>query len=278
MESVFKNNFPDRLYVINPKTFQEYLNSFTVITFSIQQNVTTKFHLYAGALDKVHETFTTIAEYTDRLIQLIPKHRDQTQTVRKKKVAVDEAAEELKNCQDILKTQEQKVEAMMKPLEEKEQKTMSEFAKANPVYDAALKAVQTLTVASIDEIRSYRNPPNLVKSVVQMLAILFRMPPTWESSKQLLLSEGFFDMLLYFDKENITDSVYRKLVKFCEDPETSSESVAKCSMAAMAICQWIHAVNVYHTVYRKITPMMHSLDQAKEELNEVIFLVSKSND
>ena len=273
MGIIYKNHFPDRTKFVSPKTFHEYLNAFTVITYSIQTNVRSNFDQYAGALEKVHETFTTIAEYTDRLIKLIPMHRDQTQTVRKKKLAVDEAAEALRNSQDILKAQEQKVEAMMKPLEEKEQKTMSEFAKANPVYDAALKAVQTLTVASIDEIRSYRNPPNLVKKVVQMLTILFNMSPTWESSKQLLLSEGFFDMLLYFDKENISDSVYKKLTRFCDDPETSPESVAKCSIAAMAMCQWIHAVHVYHTVYRKITPMMHSLDQAKEELNEVIWKV-----
>ena len=272
MCSIFEKHIPDRSQFISINTYHEYLNAFTVLTYSIQKSVKSDFELYAGALEKVHETFATIAEYTDRLIKLIPKHRDQTQTVRKKKLAVDEANEALKSAQEILKTQEQKVEAMMKPLEEKEQKTMSEFAKANPVYDAALKAVQTLTVASIDEIRSYRNPPTLVKSVIQMLTVLFKMPPTWESSKQLLISEGFFDMLLYFDKENISDSVYKKLTRFCDDPETTPQSVAKCSFAAMAICQWIHAVHVYHTVYRKITPMMHSLDQAKEELNEVILI------
>lgn len=44
------------------------------------------------------------------------------------------------------------------------------------------------------------------------------------------------------------DSVAKKLRKYVEDPQYNPENVAKQSRAAMSLCMWTHAMDVYNRV------------------------------
>jgi dynein heavy chain len=52
-----------------------------------------------------------------------------------------------------------------------------------------------------------------------------------------------FVLLLYWQ-----DAVIRKLKKYIDDPQYQPETVAKQSKAAMSLCMWTRAMDVYHRV------------------------------
>ena len=57
----------------------------------------------------------------------------------------------------------------------------------------------------------FRSPPQRVLAVMNTLCLMFRQPPGWESGKQLLIREDFYDDLVYYDKKNVPDDIYQAL-------------------------------------------------------------------
>jgi dynein heavy chain len=49
-----------------------------------------------------------------------------------------------------------------------------------------------------------------------------------------------------FDKDNIPDAVIKKLKKYIDDPQYQPDVVAKQSKAAMSLCMWTRAMDVYN--------------------------------
>lgn len=71
----------------------------------------------------------------------------------------------------------------------------------------------------------------------------------WESSKKLLNDANkFLDSLLTFEKDNIPDSVIKKIEPYMAMEEFTPEAVAKVSKACTSICMWVRAMHLYHTV------------------------------
>ena len=81
-------------------------------------------------------------------------------------------------------------------------------AHLSPQYEMALSAVTTLSEADFEELRSYRAPPPRVLAVVNTLCLMFGRAPGWESAKQLLISQNFYDELVFYDKKVCKIGIY----------------------------------------------------------------------
>ena len=58
-----------------------------------------------------------------------------------------------------------------------------------------------------------------------------------------------------FDKDNISDATIKKLKKYIDDPQYTPETVGRQSRAAMSLCMWTRAMDVYNRV-AKVRPAM----------------------
>jgi hypothetical protein len=56
----------------------------------------------------------------------------------------------------------------------------------------------------------------------------------------------FMRSLQEFDKDNIPDAVIKKLRRYIDDPNYQPDVVAKQSRAAMSLCMWTRAMDVYN--------------------------------
>lgn len=72
---------------------------------------------------------------------------------------------------------------------------------------------------------------------------LFPVPP---QAKRVLSDTNFMRSLEEFDKDNIPDTVIHKLKNYIEDPQYQPDVVAKQSRAAMSLCMWTRAMDVYN--------------------------------
>lgn len=72
----------------------------------------------------------------------------------------------------------------------------------------------------------------------------FLTPPL--QAKRVLGDTNFMHSLEEFDKDNIPEPVIKRLKKYIDDPQYNPETVGKQSKAAMSLCMWSRAMDVYH--------------------------------
>ena len=65
-------------------------------------------------------------------------------------------------------------------------------------------------------------------------------------AKRVLSDSAFMRSLEEFEKDNIPDTVVHKLKKYIDDPQYQPDVVAKQSRAAMSLCMWTRAMDVYN--------------------------------
>ena len=120
-----------------------------------------------------------------------------------------------------------------------------------------------LNERDFEEIRTYRAPPVSVVLVVEAVCILFQEQPIWENGQILLHRENFFQDLQFFDKENISQSNYRKM-KIRLDQIDEME-VRRASMAALSLFFWLQAIAAYYQSFSKLKPLLRqrALDEAE---------------
>ena len=63
-----------------------------------------------------------------------------------------------------------------------------------PVLLSGLKLLSCLNPCDLEEVRHYRDPPEGVVRIMDAVCLLFNRPPGWESAKQLLGQDNFFQV------------------------------------------------------------------------------------
>jgi N-methylhydantoinase A/oxoprolinase/acetone carboxylase beta subunit len=72
--------------------------------------------------------------------------------------------------------------------------------RALPALESAVKALKSLTKADITEVKSFTNPPNAVRVVMEAVCVLLGEKADWDTSKKLLGRSDFMDLLTGYDK------------------------------------------------------------------------------
>lgn len=92
---------------------------------------------------------------------------------------------------------------------------------------------------------------------------------SWEAAKSLMVDIGFFQELIFYQKDSMPDEVISELKTFVDDPLFTPENVAQASIAASSVCAWIHALYAYSSIRQKMQPHMKSLIDAENKQAKV---------
>ncbi|CDS41066.1 dynein heavy chain [Echinococcus multilocularis] len=189
-------------------------------------------------------------ECDDYLIILVEQRREadeQTKsvTLTKEKIKVDEA-----KCLQMAEV------------------AQADLVQAMPALEAAITALEALNKKDITEIKSYGQPPHLVRKVMEAVMILRQAPPTWAEAKKHLGEQDFINQLVNFDKDHISDKTLKKISAYCAQDDFMPEVVGKVSFAAKSLCMWVRAMEVYGRIYRYVEPKRQRLLQAEAILAE----------
>ncbi|XP_023931630.1 dynein heavy chain 6, axonemal-like [Lingula anatina] len=268
VERLYSQYSQAQLKFYTPLTFMEFVHIFKVVSASIAKKEKSKIDKYQAGLEKMNEAFDCIAKYKDRVSELRPRHRAAQELVEGHVKKVEEQKQEFVEARERCKLEEEKIAALIGPLEDMRKQAEAEFDKVNPTYFAALNALMSLSIHDIDEIKSYRAPPEAVIEVVKVICSLFYKPQDWDSGKLLLSGENFFKDLEFYNKDDIPEDIFKKLKVCTADPKFQPSYIAQSSTAAASLCQWIHAVFEYGSIYRTMKPRLRKLMDAEEKLNE----------
>jgi dynein heavy chain len=264
----FNNSKIQRSKPFSLQVLKQVYSLYYVYMKRIYQAEKIKFDKYSEVFKKLEHVRNEIKKYGDEILKLkdhlveLDKRLntwDNTITKQKNsyKVAVDECKKEEKLVEEMGIALDQ-----LKAKSSKETQDLNKLL--NPQYEAALRALNSLSEIMIAELRSYRAPPQRVLAVVNTLCLMFQQEPNWEAGKLLLLRNNFYEELVYFDKAHIPDETYFKLEKIVGQETFKPDEVRPGSEAAASLCEWIIAVFEYCTTARAISSREREIREYEE--------------
>ncbi|KAM4844901.1 dynein axonemal heavy chain 2 isoform 2-T2 [Thomomys bottae] len=143
-----------------------------------------------------------------------------------------------------------------------------DLEEALPALEEAMRALESLNKKDIGEIKSYGRPPAQVEIVMQAVMILRGNEPTWAEAKRQLGEQNFIKSLIYFDKDNISDKVLKKIGAYCAQPDFQPDIIGRVSLAAKSLCMWVRAMELYGRLYRVVEPKRIRMNAALAQLQE----------
>ena len=151
---------------------------------------------------------------------------------------------------------------------------MDTLGAAAPDLDAAFMALRALDKTDLNEIKEFATPPPMVLDVVCAVCEMLGAKPEWESGRKILDDPHFVSHLLLFPKDSISDLVLSKLSRRLQHSGIDPDKVARSSIAARALCQWVVALHKYAHLARRVVPEqveVEALDAAlTRELEELV--------
>ena len=159
---------------------------------------------------------------------------------------------------------------------------------AQPAMDAALEALGSIDQKSIQNTKALKNPPDLVKRILDAVLVLRQYPMSkkiawhepkknqividasenWKNVSMAMMGDNFLNALLSFPKEQINDETCEFLDAYLDAPDFNYEGAMKSAQAVAGLCNWCEAMKTYHFVAAVVDPKMRALREAQAVLDE----------
>jgi dynein heavy chain, axonemal len=254
-----------------PTSYLELIKLYVSILKNQQHRVATEEKKYRVGLDKLKETEVIVAKLEIYLTELQPtltKASVDTEALIVQVTADQKDADAQAAIVEVDVAEANKVAASVKVIKDDCQADLDE---AMPAYESAVKALSSLDKKSVQEMKSFNNPPEMVKFTMEAVCILLDVKPDnkgdyWGEAKKLMSQMDFMDKLKDYDKDNMNPKVIKKVMKWYDDPRFQPELVKAQSSAAMALCMWVRAMIIYDRVAKNIEPKKLALKEAESQL------------
>lgn len=251
---------------VTPTSYLELIKLFVSMLGTQRDLVSEKLHRYSTGLTKLQETKSEVALLKESLIKLQPELKKSVEETAELLIVLEKDQREAQEKKVLVESDAKECEkttAEVKIIKDDCQKDLDE---ALPAYESAIKALDTLKKEHITVIKSFVNPPQAVQTVMEAVCLLFGKKPTWEESKKLLGNTKFLDLCKTYDKDNIPTKTIKKLQKYVKDPDFLPEKMESVSAAAVSLCMWARAMDVYARVAKDVEPKRNALAHAEESL------------
>ncbi|XP_068083916.1 dynein axonemal heavy chain 6 [Anabrus simplex] len=259
-----------RHYYTTPSSYLELLKLYLSMLDQKKLDTTRMRDRIANGLQKLYETNDVVDKMKDELTALEPElKKKNADTEELMKYLVKEQAQADK-VRQVVAADEAVVKVKAEETQMLAEDAQRDLDAALPAMVAAMKALETLNKNDINELRVFQKPPHLVKFVMESVCLLLGAKTDWATAKIILGDTNFLKKLQEYDKDNIPDSLVKKLKVYVDHPDFVPEAVAAHSKVCKSMCMWVRAMDSYAKVYRVVEPKRMKLQQAEKELNQVM--------
>ena len=263
---------------VTPTNYLEFVNGYRTLLKEKKKEIGDKAAKLKGGLLKLDETGKQVGEMQGVC-------EDKRRVVAKAKVDCEELLVEIVQDKRVADEQEKQVNAeATKIAKEAEQanaiaaECQEGLNKALPALEGAEAALNVLSKKDFQEMKAYTKPPEKVEFTLAAVMTVFKRPATWDESKKQLQDASFMDKLLKFDKDQLQDSLLKKIKKYTSNAEWTPDNVGKVSSAAKGLCMWVRAMETYGHVSKEIAPKRTKLKAAQDQLNKKQKQLKKAQD
>ncbi|RYH31858.1 hypothetical protein EON65_01740 [archaeon] len=255
-----------RVYT-TPKSYLDLINLYISMLKGLQDVVDVKSERMKVGVRKLNETNALVDGLRNELIKLEPVLK--AKTIETEALLIDVAKEkaEASIVADKVAQEEAIVGKQAAETAAVAADAQKDLDRALPALEKAERALGSLTKPDITEVKSFTNPPQAVRVVMEAVCVLLGEKETWENAKKLLSRPDFMDLLTNYDRDNIAESRLKKLRKqYISAEEMQEEVIQKVSKAGTGLCMWVRAMDVYSDVAKEVAPKQARLDEMKAAL------------
>ncbi|KAL0226771.1 hypothetical protein P9112_014095 [Eukaryota sp. TZLM1-RC] len=253
---------------VTPTSYLEHISEFSSLIKKKKNDLNSVINKLSNGLVKLENTkkeVQTMSLQLDKTREVLKVKQaecaDLLQTIVKKKQVSDEQAKSVREDSVKLGMEQEKIEA-------EATKAEAELNAVLPALERAKEALNALTKNAIGEVRTFSQPPPLVKLVLSAVMVLRKAVDTsWGTAKQHMSNPNFLQELINFDLDSLSDSILKKLAKFTSQEGFNPDVIRNVSVAATSLCQWVLAMEEYGKANKVVAPRKAALESAQKKLS-----------
>ncbi|OMJ83653.1 hypothetical protein SteCoe_15380 [Stentor coeruleus] len=245
-----------RVAYVTPKIFFDFLELFSLLVRKSNTNILGRKKKLSNGLEKLHETRKIIAESQIELQQMIPDLESEKKKAENYYIEVQKETKSAVELQETVEKETEFIEIQAQECKVRADDAEKDLAEAMPILEAAIKAVQALEKNKKDiiEFKKYLKPPEAVKMVMEAVCILLNERSDWTNAISVLGQMDFLQRLINYQRESVTNNIFKKLRAIVSRPEFQPETVAQSSEAARSLCIWCIAMYKFTEAYQLVKP------------------------
>jgi len=267
---------------VTPTSYLELIQTFKSLLFLKRDEIMSLKNRYIIGLEKLEFAASQVSVMKDELIALQPKLVETSAETEKLMVKIAQDTVEVEAKKEVVSADEAVANASDKVAHGIKWECESDLAEAIPALEAAVSALNTLKPSDISQVKAMKNPPPIVKLVMEAVCIMRsikaeRKPDPsgsgkmvedyWGPSQKILGDMKFLDILKAYDKDNIQPAIMKIIrAKYVPNEQFVPDIVRQASAACEGLCKWVRAMEVYDRVAKVVAPKKLKLAEAEEEL------------
>ncbi|KAK8888171.1 hypothetical protein M9Y10_039235 [Tritrichomonas musculus] len=269
-----------RTNYVTPSTFLTFLNLITSLGDRIREKHETTSNNILKGLQKMKEAGEEIVILEKKIIELQPVLKQKKAETKKMldDLVVDQ--ENAAKTKEIVQKAALEAQEQSKVAEQLANEAQSELDKVMPELDKAMAALDNLTRTQVAELRQSNVETTSMRLVATAICIVLDKTPKsipnpngggtkldyFGAARDLYSDPRFMSNIKKWTEENKTkigNDKINKLKPVLEDPEFQPSIMVKKSQPAAALCQWVHALKLFHDVNAIAEPKRQKRDEAK---------------
>jgi len=272
---------------VTPTSYLELLATYKAVLADKRKEVGGLRDRLQGGLEKILGASEQVADLQVQLTEMEPVLIKTQAEVEAMIVQIEKDKAGAAETQTVVEKEEAQAQEKAAATKEIADDAQADLDKALPALDDAVKCLKDLKRNDIDEVKNLQKPPGGVKLTLEALCIMFGVKPEkvadpdnpgkkitdyFKPAQKILLSNAnkLLEDMQTYDKDNIADSVIKKIEPFIDNPEFMPEEIARASKACRAMCMWVRAMHTYHSVTLVVEPKKKLLAEAQASLDETL--------
>eukprot|EP00795_Rhopilema_esculentum_P009610 gene9610-17369_t len=267
---------------VTPTSYLELIQTYKVLLRNKQSEVMLLKRRYETGLEKLDFAASQVTVMQQELRDLQPELVKTSAETEKLLAKIAQDTVEVEAKKEVVSADEAVANEAANVAKEIKDECESDLAEALPALEAAMSALNTLKPSDISMVKTMKNPPAVVKLVMEAVCIMKSVKPErkpdpsgsgkmvedfWGPSQKILGDLKFLDSLKSYDKDNIPASVMKTIrAKYMTNKDFVPEVVRQASTACEGLCKWVRAMECYERVAKVVAPKKEKLAGAEAEL------------
>ncbi|XP_054256854.1 dynein axonemal heavy chain 3 [Macrosteles quadrilineatus] len=269
---------------VTPTSYLELILTFQNLYQRKVEQITSMRNRYEVGLEQLGFAAGQVALMQDELHKLQPQLVKTSEATEKLMVKIEQDTVIVEAKKEIVGADEALANEAAAAAQAIKDDCESDLAEAIPALEAAVNALNTLKPADITVVKSMKNPPPVVKLVMEAVCVMKGIKPErkpdpsgsgkiledyWGPSLKLLGDLKFLDSLKAYNKDEINPAVMKKIrERYMPDRDFQPHIVKNVSNACEGLCKWVRAMEVYDRVIKIVGPKKAKLAEAEAELSQ----------
>lgn len=273
---------------VTPKSYLGFIAEYKTVYVQkldhiqgLAENINTGLSKLLDAAEDVEKMKVELKEKEKTLAVAQEKSAILLQDITASTAKAEKKKAEVQTVKDSLASEASQI-AMQKDVVERD------LEAAKPMLADAENALKMITAKDIGLLKSFKQPPDLVKRVFDVVLILFglgiqqpskavevelksgkrlQLEASWKEASTMMGDTRFLEKVMEFDKDMTNDETVELLHPYMSAPDFTPDDAKKVALALAGLCTWSRAMTLYVDIAKVVKPKMLALKQAEAKLN-----------